>query len=171
MNELGKVVRNSDYSSNHDIDKLARVARTIKPERMSLLQRAGIVSPDQFLKGAHLEAFKSMPSSVALEVEPAVPTKGCFRVDRDDIHQVNLKLLSSGVATLLPEKLALRDSQGKIISGGLFAVDHKAESDRIILDRRPFNELERRLVWARLPQWIFVDPTHSPKRLFYKGKR
>ena len=91
LNELVKVVRNSDYSSNHDIDKLARVARTIKPERMSLLQRAGIVSPDQFLKGAHLEAFKSMPSSVPLGVEPAVPTKGCFHVDPDDIHQVNLK--------------------------------------------------------------------------------
>ena len=151
LSELVNIVRNSDYSSSQAIDKLARVAKNVKPERMSLPQKAGIISPEQFLKGEHRKAFQEMPSTVPHNLAPPKPTKGCFRVEPDDLVAVNHKLLESGVATLLPESLALRDSEGRIISGGLFAVDHKAESDRIILDRRPFNELERRLVWARLP--------------------
>ena len=64
---------------------------------------------------------------------------------------MHCKLLDAGVAVLMPEHMALRGSRGDVISGGVFAADHKPESDRVILDRRPFNELERRLVWAKPP--------------------
>ena len=64
---------------------------------------------------------------------------------------------------MIPEELAMRDSKGNIITGGLFAVDHKPTSDRIILDRRPFNELERRLVWARLPHGPLFTQLILPK--------
>jgi hypothetical protein len=169
LSELVNIVRNSDYSSSQAIDKLARVAKNVKPERMSLPQKAGIISPEQFLKGEHLKAFQEMPSTVPHNLAPPKPTKGCFRVEPDDLVAVNHKLLESGVATLLPESLALRDSEGKIISGGLFAVDRKAESDRIILDRPPFNELERRLVWARLPHGSLLTQLIVPKGFSVRG--
>jgi hypothetical protein len=43
------------------------------------------------------------------------------------------------------------DSRGRVIAGGLFSVPHKADFDRLINDRRPFNAIEGRLNWAKLP--------------------
>ena len=36
-------------------------------------------------------------------------------------------------------------------AGGVFCVHHKKDSDRMIYDRRPRNERERRFHWAELP--------------------
>lgn len=118
------------------------------------------------MKGSHLETFQNIHNLVPHDVAPAAPTKGCFKVEPSELYQVNCKLLDSGVATLIPEDMALKDADGKVITGGLFAVDHKESSDRIILDRRPYNELERRLVWAKLPHGslltqIIVPPGYS----------
>jgi len=55
------------------------------------------------------------------------------------------------MAVLLPKSQAIFNSKGRAISGGLFAVHHKVDSDRFINDRRPFNAMEHRLSWARLP--------------------
>ena len=44
-------------------------------------------------------------------------------------------------------------------AGGLFAVRHKPDRDRLIYDRRPRNSKERRFGWARLPsgsQWAQI---------------
>ena len=136
LSELVRVVQNSDYTSNLHTDRLTRVAKNVKPDRMSLPERAGIVEPQAFLKGKHLETFRNMARTVPHGVEPDHPTVGCYRVEPQDVGEVNRKLLDSGVATLIPEEFAMRDSRGNIISGGLFAVDHKSHSDRIILDRR-----------------------------------
>lgn len=165
ISELIKVVKNS-YSSSKEIDQLSRVAKNVAPERMSLPEAAGIVKPEAFLKGAELRAFETMAQEVPHGLEPPCPVKGCFKVDPTDLYAVHMKLLDSGVATLIPESMALKSSNGDIISGGLFAVDHKPDSDRIILDRRPFNELERRLVWAKLPHGslltqLIVPPGYS----------
>ena len=61
------------------------------------------------------------------------------------------RMLEIEMAVLLPEEAMLRDACGRGIKGGLFAVLHKADFDRLINDRRPFNEWERRLQWAHLP--------------------
>ena len=119
INDLIKVVRNASYSNSQDVDKLCKVAKNAQPSRMSLPAQAGIVDPLQHLKGEHLQAFKDMHHTVPHDVEPAVPTKGCFKVDPKDLYQVNHKLLSSGVAALIPESMGLRDSQGRIITGGI----------------------------------------------------
>eukprot|EP00438_Fugacium_kawagutii_P028079 Skav223928 [mRNA] locus=scaffold2593:382825:387213:+ [translate_table: standard] len=110
-----------------------------------------------------------MATEVPHNIAPANPTVGCFKVEPQDLHAVNKKLLDSGVAILIPEELAMKDSQGNIITGGLFAVDHKPSSDRIILDRRPFNELERRLVWARLPHGSLLTQLILPKGHSIRG--
>ena len=166
ISELVKVISNSSYTNSPSVDKLARVAKNVEPSRMSLPAAAGIVDPRRFLKGHHLETFDNLASCIPHGVEPAVATKGCFKVEPKELFEVNSKLLRSGVATLIPESMGLKDSHGNIITGGLFAVDHKPSSDRIILDRRPFNELERRLVWAKLPHGslltqLIVPPGYS----------
>lgn len=75
----------------------------------------------------------------------------------------------TGVACLIPVEQALHDAAGNVISGGLFAVPHKAETDRIILDRRPQNELERRLVMARLPHGSLLTQLILPKGFSIRG--
>lgn len=42
----------------------------------------------------------------------------------------------------LPAEDAFRDEKG-VVKGGLFAVPHKPESDRLINDRRPLNIREK----------------------------
>ena len=169
INELIKVVKNSDYPSSSSVDKLSRVAKNVAPHRMSLPETAGIIDPKKFLKGPQLEAFEQMHSSVPHGVEPLAPTKGCFKVQPEDLKAVNHKLLKSGVATLIPEHMGLKDSRGRLITGGLFAVDHKPDSDRVILDRRPFNELERRLVWAKLPHGSLLTQLIVPPGFSVRG--
>lgn len=169
LSELVKVVQNSEYTSSRSINQLSKVAKSVKPDRMSLPEQAGIIDPKLFLKGPRLETFNNMSSQVPRGVEPICPTIGCYKVDPSDARQVNQRLLENGVARLIPESMALRDSQGRIISGGLFAVDHKPESDWIILDRKPFNELERRLVWARLPHGALLTQLIVPKGYSIRG--
>ena len=70
LSELVKVVQNSDYTSNLHTDRLTRVAKNVKPDRMSLPERAGIVEPQAFLKGKHLETFRNMARTVPHGVEP-----------------------------------------------------------------------------------------------------
>ena len=166
LSELVKVVKNSSYTGSKLSEKMSSVAKDVKPSRMSLPDEAGIVDPKRFLKGKHLEQFENMLEEIPTNQEPIRPTQGCFKVQEADKQAVFMKLLTTGVAVLIPEELGVKDSRGNIITGGLFAVDHKEQSDRIILDRRPFNELERRLVWAKLPHGslltqIVIPPGYS----------
>ena len=148
---------------------MSNVAKDVKPDRMSLPTVAGIVNPCDYLKGEHLKAFKNMSADVPHNHVPINPTKGCFKVQAEDKSAVFRKLLDSGVAALIPEDMGVRDIDGNLITGGLFAVDHKPDSDRIILDRRPFNELERRLVWARLPHGSLLTQLIVPKGFSVRG--
>ena len=142
----------SDYQPGpYTLEELSQSAMYVKPDRMSLPEKAGLVDPRDHLKGEWLRAFERMPYDVPHDIPPLKPTKGCFKVEPNDLTAVYTKLIDSGVAVLIPASLALRDHNGHIVSGGLFAVPHKESTDRIILDRRPQNELERRMVMARLP--------------------
>ena len=141
----------------------------VRPDRMSLPEIAGIIDPADHLKGEHLSSFNNILQEVPHDCPPQPPTKGCFKVRQEEIVEVYNRLLDSGVATLIPQELALRDSQGKVISGGLFAVPHKPHSDRIICDRRPLNELERRLVWAKLPHGALLTQIIVPKGYSVRG--
>ena len=146
-------------------DDLQQCAQYVKPDRMSLPDAAGIVDPADFLKGEHREQFLNMSRDVPIQRTPASSRKPCHRVKSHDIVEVYTKLLDSGVAVLLPEEEALYDSKGCLISGGLFGVPHKAHSDRIINDRRPFNQSERRLVWAKLPHGTLLTQLVLSKEL------
>ena len=161
---------NSNYEQlAQTMEELMNNATNVKPDRMSFPAEAGILDPKDFLKGDNLRAFETMHEWAPHGDEPIRPTKAVFKVmpcDRDAVYQ---KLLASGVACLLPVDLALRDSAGNIVSGGLFAVPHKAESDRFILDRRPQNELEHRLVMAKLPHGSLLTQIILPKDYSIRG--
>ena len=97
---------------------------------------------------------------------PVPQLRACHKVAPADELRVVKKLLSSGMATLIPASEAVTDSSGSIISGGLFAVPHKPASDRVINDRRPFNIGENRLDWSKLPHGslltqLVLPPGHS----------
>ena len=170
LDKLVTQIKNSHYSPGpFNLSDLCSAAMNVRPDRMSLPTEAGIINPEDHLKGAELEAFRRMTEHVPHDIPPEKLTKGCFKVAPDDVKQVYCKLLDSKVATLIPARLALKDSQGKIISGGLFAVPHKETSDRIICDRRPINELERRLVWAKLPHGSLLTQIILPKNCSIRG--
>ena len=169
LSDLIKLVKSSSYQGLSVEAKLKQGAKPVKPDRMSLPSQAGIVDPRQFLKGSHLKQFEDMIEHIPLKEPAETPVKGCFKVDCDDMNAVYHKLLSSGVAVLLPAELAVKDEWGNIITGGLFAVDHKEHSDRIILDRRPFNQLERRLVWAKLPHGCLLTQLIVPPGYSIRG--
>ena len=169
LDELIKKVKASQYGGINLASSLSNVAKDVKPERMSLPATAGIIDPKDFLKGHHLKSFKNMARDVPLLDTPPNPTKGCFKVKDHDLIAVYHKLLDSGVAVLLHESQGVRDEEGRMITGGLFAVDHKTNSDRIILDRRPFNELEKRLVWAKLPHGCLLTQLIVPKGCSVRG--
>ena len=144
-------------------------ATFVKPDRMSLPSQAGILNPKDFLKGTHRKLFMNMHGWAPHDEAPCKPTKAVFKVLPDDKDAVFQKLLASGVACLLPVDRALRDAEGNVISGGLFTVPHKADSDRVILDRRPQNELERRFVMAELPHGSLLTQLIIPKGFSIRG--
>ncbi len=171
LEKLVSIIKNSSYKPgpHNIITENISSAMDVRPNRMSLPECAGIIDPSDFLKGQHLKDFTDIQNVVPHDISPEPPTKGCFKVRPDEVREVYTRLLESGVATLIPEEMALRDESGRIVSGGLFAVPHKAETDRIICDRRPQNELERRLVWAKLPHGALLTQLIVPKGFSVRG--
>jgi hypothetical protein len=47
-----------------------------------------------------------------------------MKVTDEDLPAVYRKLINSKVAVLIPTEMALRDHEGNIVSGGLFAAPH-----------------------------------------------
>ena len=64
-------------------------------------------------------------------------------------EQLRCILLESGMCELVPVDKVPRDVRGRPIVGGLFAVPHKPDSDRLIFDRRPLNLLDKKLDWLK----------------------
>ncbi len=145
-------IHNSGYNpGSYSLEALQSSAMEVKPERMSLPSVAGIINPADHLKGEHREQFQNMAETIPIHDSPEEPIKPCLKISPENVTPVYRKLLDSGVGVLIPETLALRNENGDIVSAGLFAVPHKETSDRVICDRRPQNQIERRLVWAKLP--------------------
>ena len=173
LSEIFHKIRPHDSCYDHhppfNLDELMNNATFVKPDRMSLPSQAGILDPKDFLKGTHRKLFMNMHEWAPHDEAPCKPTKAVFKVLPDDKDAVFEKLLASGVACLLPVDRALRDAEGNVISGGLFAVPHKADSDCVILDRRPQNELERRFVMAELPHGSLLTQLIIPKGYSIRG--
>ena len=79
---------------------------------------------------------------------PSLLPRPCYWISRPDVTKLISLLLASGMAEVVEASAVPLDSRGRYTVAGLFAVPHKAESDR---DRRPQNATEARLRWSELP--------------------
>ena len=152
-----EALRASDYNflHEHDLDKLACAAQRVLPHRVSgsLPEKAAIVKPEDILDEPFRSQFLAMPQEIPITDRPIAGDlpRACHLVSKEDQYNLNNILLQRGVCRLVPLDKCIFDSKGKVVAGGLFTVKHKEGSDRLINDRRPFNAMERRLNWARLP--------------------
>ena len=133
------------------LDDLACAAKPVDSNRMSLPEAAGVVDPSLILTGSKLEQFKRMPEDIPMYDVPPPSTKTCHKIVPGHEVSIYRKMLSCGMAVVLPASDVVRDKAGKVVCGGLFAVKHKPDTDRVILDRRAFNMHEHSLSWSALP--------------------
>ena len=64
LSELVKIVKSSAYQGHKVDGTMQQVAKNVKPDRMSLPSKAGIIEPQDFLKGSQLEQFRTMPEHI-----------------------------------------------------------------------------------------------------------
>ena len=119
--------------------------------RVAVCEPAGVVRPEDWLpadKAARFAAWEEHVTPATLESSLPRP---CLMVSPSEEHSLRRLLTRSGMAVLVEESRIPRRPGGGLLLGGLFAVPHKASTDRLIFDRRPQNAEEARLGWAALP--------------------
>ena len=128
------------------------VAKPVTAVRAKIPSVAASVCPSDLLKGDKRETFENQQTLV-LDEETPDPPKSCHMISPDEEVRLRHRLLSSGAALLMPVAKVPQDKHGRMIAGGLFAVAHSVDFDRLFFDRRRanHNHSERRLGWIRLP--------------------
>ena len=156
LEDLIHRIRFSQYNPEVDLDEAMCGAMPVQPSRISVPDQAGILDPKDHLPPDQLADFVSMPTKIPIPGPAPGDCKACHKVNDGDWPNLLMKLQSAGMITFLPVEQALHE-QGSVVKGGLFAVPHKPESDRLINDRRPLNIRERRLDWCRLPSGVLLN--------------
>ncbi len=59
--------------------------------------------------------------------------------------------------------------EGRPVAAGLLTVPHKEASDRLIIDRRLVNAVEKRLSWATLPSGAQIGQLRIPTGYALRG--
>ncbi len=127
------------------------VALPVDPARVQIPAAAGILDPCTVLTETEQKVFLDVQARVKPNWNQVDLPKFCYMVAASDEVLLRARLLSSGMASLIPDHDVPRTNRGLPLLGGLFAVEHKAVSDRLIFDRRPQNFCEHQLNWSRLP--------------------
>ena len=130
------------------------VAMPVISERISLPSRAGHLRLAEHLPPERARVARDLS---VLELDradlPAIGVKACHRIDKDEERAFFVRLLDCGMATLVEERDVYRHPvTGKAMVAGLFAVPHKPGRERLIVDRRPGNQLEKNLS----PKWLWL---------------
>jgi hypothetical protein len=135
-----------------EVEALTTAALPVDLERISLPSLGATCRPELHLLEPRRTQFCNVLRETNPVNEPLPPlTRPCHRIDPADEKLLIRKLLDRKMCVLLPEAAIPKDTTGNVLRGGLFCVKHKAESDRLINDRRVLNSLEEHLQWARLP--------------------
>ena len=129
---------------------MATAALEVDPKRVSVPQKAGGLCPSKYLTSSQSSIYTNRESRV-LDPPPSILPKCCLMVSPDNEGVLREILLKSGMCVLIKEADIERRPDGRLLLSGLFAVPHKADRDRLIVDKRPPNAGETRLKWARLP--------------------
>ena len=132
--------------------KLPAAAKAVDPDRVSLPAVAGVLTPEDHLEPRLAEILRTLrkievPSS---ELPRHLPGS-CHWISEVDEGVLRERLVDSGMVEFIPFDSVPHDRYGRKLVSGLFTVEHKAESDRLIIDRRALNAGEHRLKWCTLP--------------------
>jgi len=141
----------SEAAPGQPIDPLVCPARAVDPARISLPSEAGRSRPEELLSREYAEVLENYEKiELPMSSWPAAPVGSCHWVSPQDEEVLRSRLLESRMVDVV-EASAVPRLHGRPLVAGLFTVAHKPASDRLIVDRRPANATERRLVWAKLP--------------------
>ena len=123
--------------------------RAPTPARAGLLKAANLMSPE----GAKAFCFLIYLDSILLDDKkiPPVATRVRHVFNSADEDKCAKKLLKNGMGVFILERdVARHPLTVALLNGGFFGVPHRADMQRLTLDRRPMNELEKGLS----PEWL-----------------
>ena len=143
-------LKNTMATNQFKPETLVAGALRVDPERLAVPDLAGRVDPASLLPPDKARAFLDIGSRLR-DDGPMEAPRGFYAVSRKDEDALRLKLLSTGMAVLIEDRLVPRDRSGRALLNGLFCVAHKDAVDRMIFDRRPCNSQEHSLRWTSLP--------------------
>ena len=126
-------------------------AMRVDPTRLSVPSQAGSVNPADLLVEPQRSQFLDVSSRIRRGTDAELLPKFCYRVEAQDEVGMRELFIKNGMAVPVAVSKLPSAGDGRTLLSGLFAVKHKAASDRLIFDRRPANHLESRLGWAELP--------------------
>ena len=144
-------------------------AQAVNPDRISLPALAGRSRPEELLcpdRAAVLEDYLSM--QLPESSWPSRPVQSCHWVSPGDEGKLRRRLFEINLFEAV-EEVSVPRLHGKPIVAGLFTVPHKETSDRLIIDRRAANQIERRLVWAKLPSGALLARIRLPPGKCLRG--
>ena len=155
------------YTGFGSIEKLAATALPVKAARIAVPEEAGRVDPLHFLRPHEAEQFadwagRELPDAYS---QPAV--RACHRVAATEEGPSYRRLAAAGMGRLHSEE-AVREARatarGRRVDptepldvGGLFAVRHRPDKDRLIYDRRPRNSRETKVQLGQATVGLAMD--------------
>ena len=130
------------------------LAENVRADLVAVPAAAGSVRPCDFLAPERAAVLRDMGRLLLPEEDVRGPVLlGCYMVEPSEQRTLFSRLLACGAAVLVPAR-KVPTFRGRPLVGGLFAVPKIKDgkrSQRLIVDRRPQNSVERRLQWLELP--------------------
>ena len=158
-----ETVENKGYQEEfrqHDLEAQSRQALPVVKDRIALPSTAGVLNPYLHLSKERRAVFKDLDKLVLPPALWPELKKPCHKVARDQEDSIVELMLQKKMGVLLPEESLLKDRNGNLVLGGFFSVPKDSSSDRLIYDKRPGNQIVRRLRWATLPSSSCLTKIH-----------
>ena len=148
-------------------------AQEVQPDSISLPSTAAITDLSLHLSYEQNRALVSESGLVLPESEcPSPPPRPCLII-RPDVEQMLRKSWCSvvWVPSFILESHIATCFRGRKLIAELFIVPHRADSDRLIVDRRLQNAIEARMRWATLPHGSLLCQLHPQPDEDVRGSR
>ena len=130
--------------SHLDTHSLAQGALEADPDRIAVPERAGLVHPEEFLKGTRGAQFCALDELAIPGLDRSPDPVPCYMVAPHKEKRIRGMLLSKGMAMLIQEDVVARRLGGsRLLLGRGFCVARKQATDRLIFGRRPRNAGEK----------------------------
>ena len=130
------------------------LAENVRADLVALPAAAGSVRPRDFQFPERASVLRDLSGLLLPEEDVRGPVPlGCYIVEHTEQRTLFSRLLACGAAVLFPAR-KVPTFRGRPLVGGLFAfpmIKDGRRSQRVIVDRRPHNSVERRLRWLELP--------------------